>query len=587
MAALLFKNNATTTLSGSINDTQTTITVANSSVFPVITGDDYFYATMYEVAGGVEINIEIVKVTATTGLVWTIARGQDGTAARARTGIVDVYIELRWIAASAGLMLQKDRNLADLANVATARTNLGLGSMATQSASAVNITGGTISGVTLTSLDSQTTINDNADPTKGVQFEVSGISTGTTRTLTIPNASGTIALVSDLASGYQPLDADLTALAGLSASGIIARTGSGTVAVRNLIAPAAGITISNGDGVSGNPTLALANDLAAVEGISTTGFVRRTAADTWTASAIADGDLPSALTGKTYNGLTLTANTTGFSVAGGTTSKTLTVSNNLTLAGTDGSTLNIGSGGTLGTGAFATIANYAPLASPTFTGTVTTPNLAFNTAGGVISGDFSNATASSRVAFQSSTTNGSTIVTAKPNGTATASYFIAHNAAAVDNSAYAYLGVTNTAVLLDSNKIGTGTVVPLIVRTNGADRLTFGVSGGADLATGLREAKVTMAANDIDLRAGNYFTKTFSAGSVSITASNVPASGTVGAFILEATNAGLATITWPTGTKWAGGTAPTLTSSGVDIIGFYTHDGGTTWRAMLLSKDSK
>lgn len=52
--------------------------------------------------------------------------------------------------------------------------------------------------------------------------------------------------------------------------------------------------------------------------------------------------------------LTLTANTTGFSIAGGTTSKTLTVDNNLTLAGTDGSTLNIGGGGTLASGAFAT-----------------------------------------------------------------------------------------------------------------------------------------------------------------------------------------------------------------------------------------
>ena len=41
------------------------------------------------------------------------------------------------------------------------------------------------------------------------------------------------------------------------------------------------------------------------------------------------------LTGLTYNGLTLTANATGFQIAGGTTSKTLVVSNSLTLAGTD------------------------------------------------------------------------------------------------------------------------------------------------------------------------------------------------------------------------------------------------------------
>ena len=346
MASLLFKNNASTTLSGTITNTQTSITVASSSGFPAPSAGDYFYATMYEISGASEINIEIIKVTAVSGTTWTIVRGQDSTTGLTRS--TTTYIELRYTSAAAALMLQKDNNLSDLGNASTARTNLSLGTMATQSASAVAITGGTISGVTIETLDSSTTIDDNGDPTKKAQFEVSGIATATTRTFSFPNASGVFALTSDLSAGYQPLDSDLTAFAALAANGIVARTGTGAVSVRSLAAPTTGFTITNPDGVAGNPTFVLANDLGALEALTTTGFARRTAADTWSASALIDGDLPSALTGKTYNALTLTANATGFSMAGGTTSKTLTVNNTLTLAGTDGTTITLpGTSGTV------------------------------------------------------------------------------------------------------------------------------------------------------------------------------------------------------------------------------------------------
>ena len=99
------------------------------------------------------------------------------------------------------------------------------------------------------------------------------------------------------------------------------------------------------------------------------------------------------------------------------------------------------------------------------------------------------------------------------------------------------------------------------------------------------ETKAAIAASAIDVNSGNYFTKTIS-GATTFTA-NASSSGNVSSFILELTNAGSAAITWFSGVKWAGGTAPTLTSSGVDILGFYTHDGGTTWRGLVLAKDSK
>lgn len=55
-------------------------------------------------------------------------------------------------------------------------------------------------------------------------------------------------------AAYQPLDSDLTAIAGLASNGIVAKTGSGTAAVRT-ITQGTGISISNGDGISGNPTI--------------------------------------------------------------------------------------------------------------------------------------------------------------------------------------------------------------------------------------------------------------------------------------------------------------------------------------------
>lgn len=51
--------------------------------------------------------------------------------------------------------------------------------------------------------------------------------------------------------------------------------------------------------------------------------------------AVADLTLGRAISAQSYNGLTLTAAATGFTIAGGTTSKTLTVNRTLTLTGTD------------------------------------------------------------------------------------------------------------------------------------------------------------------------------------------------------------------------------------------------------------
>jgi hypothetical protein len=67
-------------------------------------------------------------------------------------------------------------------------------------------------------------------------------------------------------------------------------------------------------------------------------------------NGVVTGTTGSSLVGNVtgnVNNVTLTSATTGFTVAGGTTSKTLTVSNTLTLSGTDASSVAFGTGGTV------------------------------------------------------------------------------------------------------------------------------------------------------------------------------------------------------------------------------------------------
>ncbi len=99
--------------------------------------------------------------------------------------------------------------------------------------------------------------------------------------------------------------------------------------------------------------------------------------------------------------------------------------------------------------------------------------------------------------------------------------------------------------------------------------------------TGVKETRVAVAAAEIDLATGNYFTKTIS-GAITLTVANTAASGSVSAFVLELTNGGSAAVTFFSGVTWAAATAPTLTAAGVDTLAFFTTDGGTTWRAFVL-----
>ena len=80
------------------------------------------------------------------------------------------------------------------------------------------------------------------------------------------------------------------------------------------------------------------------------------------------------------------------------------------------------------------------------------------------------------------------------------------------------------------------------------------------------------SATAVNLENGNVFSRTIS-GTTTLTFTNPSAVGT-SSFTLILTNGGSATVNFPT-VKWPAATAPTLTTSGIDVLVFVYH--GSTW----------
>ena len=91
---------------------------------------------------------------------------------------------------------------------------------------------------------------------------------------------------------------------------------------------------------------------------------------------------------------------------------------------------------------------------------------------------------------------------------------------------------------------------------------------------------------DIDLALGNNVVATVDTSANTFTFTNPTASDELCGFTLFLTNGGSQTVNWPATVDWAGGTAPTLTTSGLDILVFITTDGGSIWHGMVASADS-
>ena len=110
--------------------------------------------------------------------------------------------------------LQVANNLSDLASVTTARSNLGLGTMAVQNAASVSITGGSITGITDLAVGdggtgvSTTPANGQLLIGNGTGYTVANLTAGTG--VTITNSSGGISIATTGAQSAETLTATVT-----------------------------------------------------------------------------------------------------------------------------------------------------------------------------------------------------------------------------------------------------------------------------------------------------------------------------------------------------------------------------------------
>ena len=189
---------------------------------------------------------------------------------------------------------------------------------------------------------------------------------------------------------------------------------------------------------------------------------------------------------------------------------------------------------------------------------------------------------------------GSSTDNAIPRFDSTTGKIIQNSGITVDDS-----NIMTTAGLITANGgISTTTVsASAAITANGGITLGGAISGADQTVSrvNLKDyGEVTNAigsvgggTQDIDVALGNNVTATVDTGTTTFTFSNPTASDELCGFTLFLTNGGSQTVNWPATVDFPGGTAPTLTASGVDILVFVTTDGGTIWHGMASSLDSK
>ena len=135
------------------------------------------------------------------------------------------------------------------------------------------------------------------------------------------------------------------------------------------------------------------------------------------------------------------------------------------------------------------------------------------------------------------------------------------------NVALSLNNVTGDLTVSGEARIGNTTVIA---------NTSLDVFGGVSMNV----VTLSTTSNIINVALANYFIST-PAGTTTYVFQGVPTNRD-SSFVLELANGGAYTITWPTTVRWPANTAPTLSSSGRDLVIFSTANTGSTWRGSTL-----